>query len=94
MEFLFTREQYKDIINNNFLDVFQYGLAIYLKTETRQYIEDNKLTGQAMELVNPYTRVSAVSKYVEPETKYTWYYEDTDRFINKVEGRPTMVLRR
>ena len=92
MEFLFTREQYKDIVNNNFLDVFQYGLAIYLKTETRQYIEDNKLTGQAMELVNPYTRVSAASKYVEPETKYTWYYEDTDRFINKVEGDPQWFL--
>lgn len=88
MEFLFTQEQYQDIINfEDFITVFALGLQDSVTSELSDYILSNDLEAEAMELANPNTRESAKLKYVEPEPpKYTWYYKDTNRFINKVEG--------
>jgi len=88
MEFLFTQEEYKDIINfNDFMEVYALGLDDNLPLKLAEYIFSNNLEKEVMELANPNTRESAKLKYVEPEPpKYTWYYKDTDRFINKVVG--------
>lgn len=88
MEFLFTQEQYQDIINfEDFTTVFALGLQDSVTSELSDYILSNDLEAEAMELANPNTRESAKLKYVEPEPpKYTWYYKDTDRLINRVEG--------
>jgi len=88
MEFLFTQEQYQDIINfEDFTTVFALGLQDSITSELSDYILSNDLEAEAMELANPNTRESAKLKYVEPEPpKYTWYYKDTNRFINKVVG--------
>jgi len=88
MEFLFTQEQYQDIINfEDFITVFALGLQDSVTSELSDYNLSNDLEAEAMELANPNTRESAKLKYVEPEPpKYTWYYKDTNRFINKVEG--------
>lgn len=94
MEFLFTQEQYQDIINfEDFTTVFALGLRYSITDELNSYILSNHLEAEAMELANPNTRESAKSKYVEPEPpKYTWYYENSNRFINKVEGRREWYL--
>ena len=89
MEFLFTQKQYQEIkkSSESFLNVYNMGLYERLSFKLQNYIFLNDLEKEAMELVNPNTRESAKLKYVEPETtKYRWYYEDTNRFINKVEG--------
>jgi hypothetical protein len=88
MEFLFTQEQYKDIVNfEDFSQVYKLGLHDSLSSKLAEYIFSNDLEKEAMELANPNTRESAKLKYVEPEPpKYTWYYKDTNRFINKVVG--------
>lgn len=88
MEFLFTREQYQDIINfEDFTTVFALGLQDSVTSELNDYILSNDLEAEAMELANPNTRESAKLKYVEQEPpKYTWYYENTGRYVNKVEG--------
>lgn len=84
MEFLFTQEQYRDIINfENFLDIYVMGLCDSLSNDLHDYIFDNSLEKEAMELANPNTRELAKSKYVEPELKYTWWYNGGIRFINK-----------
>ena len=84
MEFLFTQEQYQDIINfEDFTTVFALGLRYSITDELKVYILSNDLEAEAMELANPNTRESAKSKYVEPEPpKYTWYYKDSGRCIN------------
>jgi|GEM_PF-3864283 len=83
MEFLFTQEQYQDIINfEDFTTVFAIGLQDSVTSELSDYILSNDLEAEAMELANPNTRESAKLKYVEPEPKYTWWYNDM-RFINK-----------
>lgn len=83
MEFLFTREQYDDIINfEDFLQVYELGLHDSLSSKMAEYIFSNDLEKEAMELANPNTRESAKLKYVEPEPEYTWYYVGSDRFIN------------
>jgi len=88
MEFLFTQEQYRDIINfEDFTIIFALGLQDSVTSELSDYILSNNLEAEAMGLANPNTRESAKSKYVEPEPpKYTWYYKNSNRFINKVEG--------
>ena len=86
MEFLFTREQYDDIINfEDFLQVYELGLHDSLSSKMAEYIFSNDLEKEAMELANPNTRELAKLKYVEPEQKYTWYYKNSNRFINKVK---------
>ena len=94
MEFLFTQEQYQDIINfEDFTTVFVLGLQDSVTPELSDYILSNDLEAEAMELANQNTRELAKSKYVEPEQpKYTWYYENSNRFINKVEGRREWYL--
>lgn len=94
MEFLFTQEQYQDIINfEDFTTVFALGLRYIITDELKVYILSNDLEAEAIELANPNTRESAKLKYVEPEPpKYTWYYEDTNRFINQVEGERQWYL--
>lgn len=83
MEFLFTREQYNDIINfEDFSTIFTLGLQGSIASKLYLYIVDNDLEKEAMELANPNTRELAELKYVEPEPKYTWYYVGSDRFIN------------
>ena len=93
MEFLFTQEEYQEIINfEHFADIFEVGLG-EITNELYDYILSNDLEKEAMELANPNTRESAKLKYVAPELpKYTWYYENSNRFINKVEGRQEWYL--
>ena len=85
MEFLFTEEQYKEIINfEDFFTVFTLGLYKSIPDKLYLYILDNDLEAEAMELANPNTRESAKLKYVEPEPpKYIWWYYGGIRFINK-----------
>lgn len=85
MEFLFTQEQYQDIINfEDFTTVFVLGLNDSLTIALSAYIFSNDLEVEAMELANPNTRESAKLKYVEPEPpKYIWWYYSGIRFINK-----------
>lgn len=85
MEFLFTQEQYQDIINfEDFTTVFVLGLRYSITDELNSYILSNYLEAEAMELANPNTRESAKLKYVEPEPpKYIWWYYSGIRFINK-----------
>lgn len=85
MEFLFTQEQYQDIINfEDFTSVFVLGLNDSLTIALGAYIFSNHLEVEAMELANPNTRESAKLKYVEPEPpKYIWWYYSGIRFINK-----------
>jgi len=85
MEFLFTQEQYQDIINfEDFTSVFVLGLNDSLTIALGAYIFSNHLEAEAMELANPNTRESAKLKYVEPEPpKYIWWYYSGIRFINK-----------
>lgn len=85
MEFLFTQEQYQDIINfEDFTTVFALGLRYSITDELNSYILSNYLEAEAMELANPNTRESAKLKYVEPEPpKYIWWYYGGIRFINK-----------
>ena len=94
MEFLFTQEQYQDIINfEDFSSIFVVGLNDSISIALGAYIFSNDLEAEAMELANPNTSESAKLKYVEPELpKYHWYYEDTNRFINKVEGSEQWYL--
>lgn len=94
MEFLFTQEQYQEIINfEDFSSIFVVGLNDSISTALGAYIFSNDLEAEAMELANPNTRESAKLKYVKPEPpKYTWYYEDTNRFINQVEGERQWYL--
>lgn len=86
MEFLFTQEQYEEIINfEHFTTVFALGLQDSITSELDDYIISNDLEEEAMELANPNTRESAKLKYVEPELpKYTWWYGSSPRFINRI----------
>jgi len=91
MEFLFTQKQYQEIINfEDFAQVYELGLNDSLSSKLAEYIFNNDLEAEAVELANPNTRESAKLKYVEPESpKYTWYYKDTERLINKTSKDDT-----
>lgn len=57
MEFLFTQQQYQEIVNfEDFTSVFVIGLNDSISTALGAYIFSNDLEAEAMELANPNTR--------------------------------------